>query len=81
MICDEENPPGIKNLLFLQVVCLIHFRLSPIPNKTLNISPVSGDGALDDIERVPGPPELSQDPSLHHSFSGFLLSLCSPKQL
>ncbi len=38
------------------------------------VSLVPGEGEGKAIERVPGPPppsELSQDPSLHHPFSGF----------
>jgi hypothetical protein len=45
--------------------------LSPVPQKDAKISLVLGAGEGRAIERVPGPPELSQDPSLHHPFSDF----------
>ncbi len=56
MIWDEENPPGNKNLLLLQVVSPIHFRLSPVPHNDPNISLVLGKGAEEDHRARPWPP-------------------------
>jgi hypothetical protein len=64
---EKENPPGNKNLFLQCVFCVVPCSLQyliTMPKSVLR----QGEGEGRAIERVPGHPELSHDPSLHHPF-------------
>jgi hypothetical protein len=74
----NKNPPGNQN--FFLSMLLLSDSLLPLYLKTNSKFVMRrGSRGAEAIEHVLGPPELSQDPSLHHPFDGFLKSICSPK--
>jgi hypothetical protein len=71
----EKKPPPAS-------ASSVAFTVAPSTSKRRQVQSSSGkEGGRGAVERVYGPPVLSQDPSLHHPSGGFPKSLCSPKQL
>jgi hypothetical protein len=76
---EKKTLREIKTSSLQYIICKVPYclwYLKTMPKSFLH----SGEGVGRAIKRVPGLPELSQDLSLHHPFSGFSLSISRPKQ-